>query len=42
MKMVRLAEKHLPVDGGQLDQTQSFTDAQDWINTELKRWKAES
>lgn len=41
MRTVRLAEKHLPVAGGQLDQTHSFLEALDWVNNERARWKAQ-
>lgn len=41
MKFVRLAERHLPIAGGMLDQTQSFCEALDWITIERRRWKAE-
>lgn len=40
-KYVKAAEKHLPLAGGLLDQTQSFVDAMDWINAEHRRWEKE-
>ncbi|MDP9175612.1 MAG: hypothetical protein M3O30_17350 [Planctomycetota bacterium] len=42
MKYIRLAEHHLPVAGGLLDQAKSFCDAMDWVNNEKRRWKAET
>jgi hypothetical protein len=41
-KYVKIAEKHLPLAGGILDQTQSFLDAYEWITAEGKKWEAES
>ena len=41
MRFVRLAEHHLPIAGGMLDQTQSFCEALDWTTNERRRWKAE-
>jgi len=41
MRYVRLAEHHLPIAGGMLDQTQSFCEALDWITMERRKWKAE-
>jgi len=41
MRYVRLAERHLPVDGGLLDQASSFVEAMDWIEIERGRWKSE-
>ena len=41
MRFTRLAEHHLPIAGGMLDQTQSFCEALDWITIERRRWKAE-
>jgi len=41
MRHVRLADRHLPVAGGLLDQSASFVEAMEWIELERARWKAE-
>lgn len=41
MQFVRMAEHHLPLAGGMLDQTKSFTDALDYVNLEQRKWEAE-
>ncbi len=41
LRYARLAERHLPIAGGMLDQTQSFCEALDWATNERRRWKNE-
>jgi len=39
MRLLDMADRHLPLSGGMLEQTQSFIDLLDWWENEKKRWE---